>query len=224
MKGPQESRLPPGTLSITSEAQAAVVTNRLELRRLAPFMRGECTVSQAAAELGLTVTAMFKLTQRYLKLGLLRETRREKRAGRAIRYYSAARAFFVPFSLRSLEHIGKANRAAQLEVFEANLSRAIREHFGSDWGTLTSFLPSGETYYELVSPQGEMLDLLADHTPRILSGWNRLVLTRKEAQQLQKQLLDLLAPYLNRKSPGDTYQLGVFMARDRSSEIKGSDP
>ena len=84
MKGSQGSGLPPGTRTVLDTAQAAVVTDRTELRRLAPFMRGECTVSQAAAALGLGLTPTFKLVQRYLRLGLLSESRREARAGRAL--------------------------------------------------------------------------------------------------------------------------------------------
>lgn len=214
MKPPQGSSLPPGTQVVTDQAQAAVIANRLEFRRLAPFMRAECTVTQAAQTLGLKVPATFKLVQRYLKLGLLQETHREKRPGRATRYYRAPPAFFVPFSLRPFELIGEQNRAAQLQVFERNLSRAMRESLGVHWGLLTCFLPSGETYHDLVSMQGEVFDPLAAQSPRILSGWNRLVLTEEEAREVQRRLQEIVVPYLHREASGDTYQVGIFMARD----------
>lgn len=215
----QGSSFPVGTVTVADPVQAALVTSRLELRRLAPFMRSECTVSQAAEALGLKVPATFKLVQRYLKLGLLHETRREKRAGRAIRYYRAPGAFFVPFSLRPFEQIGEENRAVQLRHFEQNLSRALHEWTGLGWGTLTSFTASGETYYEITSSTGEVFDILAPESPRILSGWNRLVLSQQEAQEIRRNLLNVILPYLDREGSSETdqletYQLGVFMAPD----------
>lgn len=210
---------------IDDEAQAKVVTDRLELRRLAPFMVQESSVAQAAEALGLSLTAAFKLVQRYRKLGLLQETRAEKRAGRPIRYYRAPDAFFVPFALRSLDQIGQKNRATHLDIFEGNLSRALREGFGQGWGSLSAFTPSGEVYHELVSEAGEVFDPQSETAPLILSGWNRYLLSTAEARELQKKLMGLLSPYLYRPaSPEDqerqSYQLGVFLARDYSVEPK----
>lgn len=226
MKPPKESSLFAGreVRFIEAEAQAKVVTDRLELRRLAPFMGQECSMSQAAAALGLRLPAAFKLVRRYLHLGLLEEVRAEKRGGRPIRYYRAPAAFFVPFALRPLDQIGQQNRAAQLDIFEGNLSRAMREGFGSGWGSLSAFTPSGEVYYELVSEEGEFFDPQSETSPLILSGWNRFSLSHTEARELQKKLMDVLDVYLSRTpAPEDalerqTYQLGVFLARDYSAD------
>ncbi|ULH18245.1 hypothetical protein MF271_22530 (plasmid) [Deinococcus sp. KNUC1210] len=187
------------------------MTDRDELRRLAPFMRGEITVTQAAQELGLSVTATFKLVQRYGRWGLLQETRQEQRAGRNRRYYQAPSAYFVPFSVRSSEQVGERNRAAGLRQFEHQLSATMRRNLPENWGVLSSFTPSGETYYEIVSDQGKIFQPEADDAPVILAGWNRLALTGAEARILQRQLLALVLPYLNREARGDLYQLGIFL-------------
>ncbi|MHA0036408.1 ArsR/SmtB family transcription factor [Deinococcus sp. PESE-13] len=212
----RDDRLPPGTLIVSEEAQAATITDRRDLRRLAPFMRGECSVSQAAAELGLGLTATYKLTQRFVRLGLVQEVRRERRAGRNLLFYRAPAAFFVPFSVRPLEQMGEDNRRAELQRFEVNLGRAMRASLDEAWGTLTCFTPSGETYYEIVSLRGEVFIPAAEGAPLILSGWNNVALTQQEARELQRDLMALILPYLNREPVGEVYQIGVFMAPDNS--------
>ncbi|WP_288482038.1 hypothetical protein [uncultured Deinococcus sp.] len=215
MKGLQGSCLPPGTRTVLDAAQAAVVTDRTELRRLAPFMRGECTVSQAAAALGLGLTPTFKLVQRYLRLGLLSESRREARAGRALRHYRAPGAFYVPFHVRPFEQMGEANRGAGLRAFEHNLERAMHTRTWAGWGSLSCFTPAGDVYYEFVSESGEVWEPLAQDAPLILAGWNRVTLSADEARTLQRQLVALLRPYLNRPGTGEPYQVGIFLTPDR---------
>lgn len=216
MKGAEGSSLPPGTVTVTDPRQAEVVTNRTELRRLKPFMERECTVGQAAQALGLGLGTVFKLAQRYSRLGLLTLTRTEPRDGRALRYYRAPPAFFVPLSVRGLEQVGERNRSAEVARFEANLSRVMRESLGARWGTLSAFTPSGETYLEIVSDTGEVFEPLDDGAPLILAGWNRLPLTLPEARALQRGLVELILPYLGRAAPEGTelYQVGVLMVRE----------
>lgn len=215
MKDPQGSCFLPGTLTVVDAARATVVTDRTELRRLAPFMRGACTVTQAAAALGLGLTPTYKLVQRYLRLGLLGESSREPRAGRALRYYQAPPAFYVPFRVRPFEQMGEANRAAQLRVFERNLEQAMHTRTWERWGSLSRFTPAGDVYYEFVSESGEVWEPQAEGAPLILAGWNRITLSAHEARTLQRQLADLLRPYLNRPGTGDLYQVGVFLAPEK---------
>jgi hypothetical protein len=215
MKGPEGSSFPPGTLTVVDAAQAAVVTDRTELRRLAPFMRGECTVTEAAAALGLGLTPAYKLVQRYLRLGLLSESRREARAGRALRHYRAPGAFYVPFHVRPFEQMGEANRGAGLQAFERNLEQAMHTRTWEGWGSLSCFTPAGDVYYEFVSEAGEVWEPLARGAPLILAGWNRVTLSSEEARTLQRQLAGLLIPYLNRQGTGEPYQVGMFLAPDR---------
>ncbi|MBZ9750169.1 hypothetical protein K7W42_04760 [Deinococcus sp. HMF7604] len=211
----QGSSLPEGTVTVWDEAQAAVITTRTELRRLSPFMGRACTVTQAATALGLGVTATYKLVQRYVRLGLVWESHCEERAGRALRFYQAPPAFYVPFSVRPFEEMGRLNRAAQLHEFEQNLQRAMNTRAWTQWGTLTCATPAGDWYYEFVSQDGRVFQPQADESPRILAGWNRVSMTSAEAQTLQQQLLALVRPYFNRPEQGETYQLGVFLSPER---------
>lgn len=194
---------------------ARVVTDRTQLRRLAPYMGHESTVSQAAGTLGLHVTAAYKQAQRFLNLGLLHETRQKQRSGRAIRYYRAPVAFFVPFHVLGLEEIGVHNRQQHLYRFERNFAHVMRQEPLHHWGALTQVMPSGEPFLEFMNLEGALLNPTADDAPLILSGWNLLRLTPTEARTLQRQLLAVLQPYFNRSDQhGDLYLSGVFLCRD----------
>lgn len=214
MKAPAGSSRAPFTV-VTNRRQAEVITSRDELRRLAPFMGREACVSGAARMLDLGVTATYKLVTRFRALGLLQETRQEQRAGRAVRYYRAPAAFFVPFHVLGLEQIGERNRLAHLQRFERNLAASVRHDFSPEWGTLTGLLPSGETYYEIATPDGHLWDPLEEGAPLLLSGWNLIRATPEEARTLQRSLVALLTPYLRRED-GDPYLLGTFLCRDHA--------
>ena len=194
--------------------QAQVITDRTQLRRLAPFMGQENTVGGAAAQLGLSVTATYKIVQRFLAQGLLHGTRRQSRAGRATRYYGAPAEFFVPFSVLGLEQIGERNRQIHLERFNRNLSHTLRRELPPGWGSRTGVLPSGERYYSISSPDRQVMDQRADDAPLIVSGWNLVKLSPQEAHELQRRVLELFEPYFTREGDGDTYLTGIFLVRD----------
>lgn len=216
MTAPEESSsFSQGQVEVLTDLRAAkVVTDRAQLRLLAPFMGQERTVSQVATLLNLSTTATYKITQRFLKLGLLCETRREARSGRALRYYRAPAAYFTPFTVLSMEQIGQHNRAAHLDRFERNFERTVRRDLQGGWGALTQVLPSGEPFYDIATQGGASWDPLNDDSPVILSGWNLVTLPPAEARALQREITAVVVPYLNRQDTGKTYLLGVFLTPD----------
>lgn len=215
MKDPQGSST---LVVVTDLVQAQVIANRSQLRRLAPFMGRETTIKEAAAALNLSVTATYKIAMRFLKLGLLQETRHEQRAGRATRYYRAPAEFFVPFSVLGLEQIGEHNRQWHLERFNLNLAQTLSRELPVGWGLRTNMLGTGEPIHEVASQSGELLEQLADHSPLFLSGWNILKLRPHEARTLQRQLMALFMPFFNREDDGDPYLTGIFLVRDYAQE------
>lgn len=203
-----------GPVTITDPALAQIIANRTQLRRLAPFMGHEMTVGQAAEQLGLTVTATYKIARRFVELGLLHQTRQEQRAGRAIKYYRAPGQFFIPFSVLSLEQAGEHNRQVHLDRFNRNLAQATRQAFAPDWGMTTGFIATGEAVYEITSADGQRWEQFGPDAPILLAGWNLIKLNKEEARNLQRQLADVFRPYFNRESEEDTYLIGVFMVHD----------
>ncbi|MDV6375092.1 hypothetical protein [Deinococcus arenicola] len=98
----------------------------------------------------------------------------------------------------------------------ARRSACRRQHsFAPEWGTLTGTLPSGETYYEIAAPDGQVWNPLETDAALLLSGWNLIRATPAQARNLQRELMALLMPYLDRKD-GDPYLLGTFLCRDHA--------
>lgn len=192
---------------------ALLLTNRQELRYLKPFILRECTVSEAAAELGVKITPMYKKLERLLKLGLVRETRQTARVGRAIRHYRAvAEQFFVPFTLHPPELIGEPNRKHHMAVFEQNIQRLYRSEafVEQGLGVATGFTEAGEIYLRFAYPNGEPWDYTHPQAPAMLSGWNPLRLEPAEAKALQKELFEVMLKYLGKEGK-QTYLSGVFL-------------
>lgn len=70
-----------------------------DMRRfLEPFLGRECTARAAANELGEDLDRVLTRVRRFLRVGLLRVTRIEPRAGRAVKFYqTVADGFFIPY-------------------------------------------------------------------------------------------------------------------------------
>lgn len=198
---------------VESLEAALFLTDRQELRYLKPFILRECTVSEAAAELGVKVTPMYKKLERLLHLGLVRETCQTARAGRAIRHYRAvAQRFFVPFTLHPPELIGEPNRKHHMAVFEHNIQRLYRSEafVEQGLGVATDFTEAGEIYLRFTYPDGAPWDYMHPQAPAMLSGWNPLKLEPTEAKALQKELFDVIIKYLG-KEGSQTYLSGIFL-------------
>jgi hypothetical protein len=106
----REANLPSGTHIVNDLRAAAFLSDPEHNGYLLPFLEREVTLSEAASELQVPMNKLHYWVTKMLELGIIRVTRTQKRAGRAIQYYSAiAPAFFVPFA------------AIPAETFEAQL-------------------------------------------------------------------------------------------------------
>ena len=183
------------------------------MRVLAEFTGRENTVSCAAAALGLSVTAAYKLLKRFEACGLVGVTRTEARAGRAVRHYRAvADAFFVPFRTLPPERISEQNWALHGTLFRRGLDRLYHEErfVEQDWGVLTRVAPNGGVYLEIASAAGRSWDDLIREGPAVVSGWHTVYLGPDDAKALQGELEGVLAKYLSKRGPRK-YLLGAFL-------------
>ncbi len=107
----READLPPGTHVVSNAKAAAFLSDPEHNGYFSPFLEREVTLSEVALELQVPLNKLHYWVTKMLELGIVHVTRIQKRAGRAVRYYSAvAPAFFVPFS------------AIPAETFEAQLT------------------------------------------------------------------------------------------------------
>jgi hypothetical protein len=105
------SKLPPETFVVNDPKSAAFLSDPEHNGYFCPFLEREVTLSEVALELQVPLNKLHYWVTKMLELGLIRVTRVQKRAGRAVRHYSAvAPAFFVPFAV------------IRAETFEAQLT------------------------------------------------------------------------------------------------------
>lgn len=196
------SRPPSGDFyRIRTEAQAAILDDRVLARFFYPFLGREKTVSQAAAEVGCKLNAMHYRTKTFHEAGLLRIMREEKRSGRPIKVYrSVADAFFVPFQFTShatqqeswLAHIEPVARRIARSMAEQYLTRerAGQCIFRDDRDSLVSLggqeLPESEIVFH---PD-------AAYRPLGTDRFGNIFLTEDEAQGLKRELVELFSRYL----------------------------
>jgi DNA-binding MarR family transcriptional regulator len=106
-----------------AEQQAKLLSHPKRGHYIHPFLGQERSISTAAELLGCSLQTMHYRVKQLVKAGLLRVTREEQRAGRAVRYYRAVSdAFFIPDALT--EHADLEERL--LADFRPTLSRIAK--------------------------------------------------------------------------------------------------
>jgi hypothetical protein len=200
---------------ITDTAATEYLSNPVNLECLWPFLGRQQSLSQAAADLGTSLNRMQYQISRLLELGLLRVTRTEPRAGRAIKHYTAiGEHLFLPFdttSFATLEEAlerafamlsrGLSHRIAQ-QAFALGLPTGLRVSRGQDGGLLIE--PS-------IAP-GEEFDPQSGQTPALIPGvWTSdLHLDFAQAKALQRELEDLRKRYSG-QTGGQCYQMQMVL-------------
>jgi hypothetical protein len=190
-----------------------VLADREKLRLLGAFLGHENTISGAAQELEVNSTKLYKQVQQFLELGLVKISRLERRAGRAIKYYrSSGDRFFIPFRTHPPELIGQQNRENHTRLFAQGLERVYRQEgfIEQDWGAITERTPSGAVYLDIANSQGQHWNHLDPKAPAVVSGWNPIQLDFEDAKAMQRELTDVMLRYIN-KGGNRTYLLGLFL-------------
>lgn len=199
--------------ALENQAACALIADRAERRWLAPFIASELTIGAAAQIVNVSPTQMYKRVAKLLSLGLLRVTRTEPRAGKALRYFSAvSETFLIPFRVYPPDFIHAANRTLYDEAFKLALERLYREQrfVENDWAVRVAVAPSGDTYLQIVKDTGEVWDYLSDDAPAVASGWNPIWLEPDDAKALQREMVGLLTKYLGKRG-SRAYLSGLFL-------------
>ena len=189
----------PSILVISNPEAADALVNPTTLRQLEPFLGRDCTVSQAAEETGEKANTVLSRVRRFVKLGLLKIVREERRKGRAVKVYrSAADVFFIPFettSAESLEAMMQERDSYWENLLRHGVVRARAEDVGT-WGTRVYRDERGRLQVQTaVTPEKNytMLDL---DRPAVLSAWRDSVyLDFEDAKALQREMFALLQRY-----------------------------
>jgi hypothetical protein len=88
--------------TVTNSRQAQLLSDPVSKEFFKPFLAQECSVTQAARELGCNVNTMLYRVKTFHAAKLIKVSRKEKRKGREIKYYRSFHdAYFIPFRLTS---------------------------------------------------------------------------------------------------------------------------
>ncbi len=212
----QDSRRPPGAFHTVAIAeQARLLSDPKSLRFFTPFLASEKTVSGAARELTCELHTMLYRVRTFLKAGLLRVTREQKRMGRPVKIYRSVHdAYFIPFSATPYADLEERLRE-QLGPLTEELVRGFA-------GVIRQIGYDGRRLYRdagglVNSEAGEETRFGLDYDnpawPVVYDFRCELYLPREEAKVLQRELRDLYARYLPRRqvSPVEKYVLQVAL-------------
>jgi hypothetical protein len=189
-------------LMVTQVAAAETLTNPELQRFLAPFMARDCTVGQAALELGLSANSLLYQVRRLEKLGLLQVVRHEPRAGRAMKIYrSVADAFFVPFRVTKAETIEALLTGMDSDwqrLYLKNLALALGG-VGSEVGVRIWRGETGEIYNKPALDQDTLLEYANPALPPMfVLRAAALFLDSLDARELQQDLMALYEKYASK--------------------------
>ncbi len=195
MGEPDSSRRNGESVHVVSDPrQARLLTDGRSKTFLNPFLAQERTISQAAREVGVGLGTMYYRVTTFLETGLLRVTREEKRAGRAIRHYRAvADAFFVPFEVTPYSDL-EERVLTQLEPVWRQIARSyarvLQEHERAG-----QYIFRGETGTVWTGPAASRSSEASPVIPNAGLHDVTLNLTQAQATNLLRILSDLSERY-----------------------------
>ena len=212
MSGENSGR-PLAKYEVHDPLQARLLTHPVSKEFFKPFLARERTVSQAAAELGRSVSATLYRVKTFLRAGLLYVAREEKRSGRPIKHYrSVADTFLIPSE--TTPYAGLEERlSAQLEPFLHDLvQRLARAYRENGWDVQSMY--RGEegtvwTNYAVDTLENAVIENF--RSPVVLYRDATAQLTGEEAKALQRTLNDLFERSLERRGQGKRYTLQVAL-------------
>lgn len=146
----------------------------------------------------------FYFVRRYCRLGLLRETRRVRRHGRALKYYRAsAEGFYVPleyFPNPDIESVMNDLYLPMLRTFNGAAAKVATPHLRLRWGRRFRLDPNNG----ILIPEGgpdplanelagfDIYDFYAQpEFPAVWTWWQEVYLTPEEAKAVQLELIAL---------------------------------
>ena len=202
---------------IRDEKAARLLVDVAQLKLVLPFMERERSVGEVAKQLGLALDATTYRVKKLVKLDILYETRKQARKGRAVTYYRAASAFFVPVDVlpnqTTEELLGQAD-VPMREQIARSMTRALYEASPfQNWGVLVGRDSSGNARLGLAPPGADWAfeNLLAPGAPALVSSWMPLELEFEDAKALQAELFSLINKYAQ-KGGSQTYLLGLALS------------
>ena len=202
MLGEVEGPDSPSPLTVVTAEAAELLTDPLKQRYLEPFLARDCTVAQAARELGVTANSLLYRVKLLQAAGLLRVVREVPRAGRTLKVYrSVADAFYVPFALTKAETLEalflKLDTPLQT-LFYQNVAYVMAQT-ETEIGLTVWRAGEADVRTRISGGLGALFDPLRPDVPSVLPFWSPEVwLEPGDAKALLRELIDLIGRYHHR--------------------------
>lgn len=186
---------------------------RSSSRHLDPFLRGECSLSEAANALGIGKTRMHYWLNKMLELGLIEQVRVERRGRNRVPVYRAtADRFTVPMDK---VHVESEEQFLELltKSFNAAAHRAvmqmIRRH-DHEWN-LEYFIVNDDGRLNLAPRNNPISEL------PMITSFGYITLPEEVALAALKDLEALMMRYIKLENPaGKRFMYQVLMVADES--------
>ena len=172
--------------TVTDPKQAQLLTDPKSKRYFHPFLAVERSATEAAEELGCNLNTVLYRIKTFVQVGLLEVTRKQKRKGRAVKYYRSVHdAYFVPFATTPYATLEERLHIQGAPIF-ADLIRSYAE-----------VLRQGDLYGNYLYRVGGIVHT-TDAVPERLASGHPVVysdtvvaLSRAKATQLVEDMRDL---------------------------------
>lgn len=209
VRPPQPPPLPPAakTLHFDSAEAALFFVQMTSVRHLFPFMGRECSMAEAARFNRISKSRMSYWLRKMLRLGVIEQTRVERRGKHKVPLYRAtAEVFTVPTDrvpVATDEEILTINSRAFEEIERRSIVRSTSDN-RPGWRLRFSFEEQMPRLQML--PPGGVLE-----EPDILNKWGCLSLTEPQARALRGEITALLERYASQETLGGKAHLYKFL-------------
>lgn len=227
----EDSGRPPAQafFTVCDPEQARLLSDLKSFRYFEPFIARTQTAKSAAEAVGCNLDTMLYRVKTFLKAGLLKVERVEKRAGRPIKHYrSSHEAYLIPFEITPFaeleERLERQLKALQ-EPFAKGLAKLQREH-GQEARELYR-RNDGEVWQGSAGEAPNAFDFFSEDRRAWLerrrgrvgeSLYDQLELTQEQARAFLAEFYDLWRRYkrLPTQTPAGRYHLQVVFVPEAS--------
>jgi hypothetical protein len=198
----------PQQKQISDEKLVRALARESTRRTLAPFFGAETTAGAAAKKQGASLTAFSNRVEALVRLGLLVETRRAPRGGRALRYFrTAADEFFIGLEAMPGDLIVAMENAFEKRFVDALLVIGAQMSATGDGGPLGFRVHAADgddsaAPFHLAARPGQTFEPARSKLQPFFTSWSTLDLSSDDARSLQRDIAALLSRYQARVRPG----------------------
>ncbi|GAA4014837.1 hypothetical protein GCM10022631_28370 [Deinococcus rubellus] len=199
----------------TANAEQAALLLDVKLRPLLDLlMRAECSASEAAAYLNVSLQRAHYLLGKLVRAQMAVVERQDARAGRAIKRYSMPGRWFIPYEVtgaETLEAFASAQLMPRIETLINHSARVLREH-SPHWGFWLE--SSAENVSLLIGDEhGPAHELVLGDEPFFLNI-GHIHLSREKASELKRRLWAVLEGFEAEDTPGaPEYTTALMLVR-----------